>query len=303
MPSNNDAPVSIAILVTVHNRKDKTIRCLRSLKETWSPFQDCYFIKVFLTDDGCTDGTAEAILEEPLPYQVSILPGDGNLYWNGGMINSWKAAMAERRWDGYIWLNDDTVILPEFWQDLSEADSFSMTHFGKKGIYVGSTKNLITGKFTYGGFDYVDKFAMKDRFKHPDGTFQPCEAGHGNITYVSAEVVDKKGIFCKKYWHGGTDHDYTYLAHKAGFPILVMPHYSGCCENDHLGKKRVHAQGNLKQRLKYFWSPWGYNMHNTLLFNWRCFPWRVPFVFFATINKVLFPKAGYKAYRKLRGMK
>ena len=289
--------------MTVHNRREKTLRCLESLKETLQPCIDIASIKVFLTDDGCTDGTPDAILAGTYPFEVRILTGDGNLFWNGGMINSWKAAMEEGGWDGYIWLNDDTVVLPDFWEDLSKADAYSLATYGKKGIYVGSTKNLETGAFTYGGFVYTNRFILKDRLLPPDGTFQECEAGHGNITYVSSEVVDKMGIFCHKYWHGGTDHDYTYLAHKAGFPILVMPHYAGGCENDHLGKPRTHVQGNLRQRLKLFWSPWGYNMHNTLLFNWRCFPWRVPFAFFATLNKVLFPTIRYKIYRRLRGVK
>jgi GT2 family glycosyltransferase len=245
----------------------------------------------------------EAIRSESYPFEVRILRGDGNLFWNGGMINSWKAALEEGGWDGYIWLNDDTVVFPEFWKDLQIADAYCQATYGKKGIYVGSTKNLETGAFTYGGFVYTNRFLLKDRMLPPDGSFQECEAGHGNITYVSSEVVDKMGIFCPKYRHGGTDHDYTYLAHKAGFPVLVMPHYAGGCENDHLGKPRKHVQGNLRQRLKLFWSPWGYNMHNTLLFNWRCFPWRVPFVFFATLNKVLFPTLGYKVYRRLRGVK
>lgn len=292
-----------AVLITVHNRKALTLKCLDSLKETVAPHSGQVAVKVFLTDDGCTDGTAEALRERNYPFELEILPGDGNLFWNGGMINSWKAALAEGGWDGYIWLNDDTVILPEFWEDLAAADAYSLETYGKRGIYVGSTKDLVTGKFTYGGFVYTNRFLLKDRMLTPDGSFQVCEAGHGNITYVSSEVVDKMGIFCPKYRHGGTDHDYTYLAHKAGFPLLVMPHYAGGCENDHLGKPRKHVQGNLRQRLKLFWSPWGYNMHNTLLFNWRCFPWRVPFVFFATLNKVLFPILGYKIYRRLRGVK
>lgn len=293
----------IAVLMTVHNRREKTLRCLKSLKETVIPYSAFITLQVFLTDDGCTDGTAEAILAESYPFKVHILPGNGNLYWNGGMINSWKAAMAEGGWNGYLWLNDDVMVLPAFWEDLEVTDRYSMTNFGKRGIYVGSTQDAGSGAFTYGGFIYTDKFLLKDKLLPPNGTVQPCEAGHGNITYVSAEVVEKQGIFCEKYIHGGTDHDYTWLAHKAGFPILVLPHFSAACENDHLGKTREHIRGNLRQRLKQFWSPWGYNMHNTLLFNWRCFPWRVPFVFIATLNKVLFPKFGYKTYLRLRGVK
>ena len=117
----------IAILMTVHNRKAKTLRCLASLKETSTPWRDAVFLKVFLTDDGSTDGTAEAIRAEDYPFDVRILPGDGNLFWNGGMIQSWKAAIGEGGWDGYLWLNDDAVVLPAFWQDLLDAFSYART--------------------------------------------------------------------------------------------------------------------------------------------------------------------------------
>lgn len=112
-----------------------------------------------------------------------------------------------------------------------KADVYALAKYGKRGIYVGSTKDASTGAFTYGGFVYTNKLTLKDKFLIPDGeNFQECEAGHGNITYVASEVVERIGIFYEKYHHGGTDHDYTYLAHKAGFPVLVLPHYSGECE-------------------------------------------------------------------------
>ena len=41
------------------------------------------------------------------------------------------------------------------------------------------------------------------------------------------------GVLYEGYIHGGGDHDYTYRAYKAGFPILVMKDYVGTCENDH----------------------------------------------------------------------
>lgn len=276
--------------MTCHNRRDKTLQCLTSLQEGWEKAVSGLFVSIFLTDDGCTDGTADTIREHGFHFPVHILQGSGDLFWNGGMINSWKAALAEGGYDGYLWLNDDTYALPEFWDDLVKADAFSLETYGKRGIYVGSTKDAGTGAFTYGGFNYVSKLTLLDQFVKPDGvSFQPCQAAHGNITYVSQEVVDRMGIFCEKYWHGGTDHDYTYLAYKAGFPLLVLPHYSAVCQNDHLGKNGKKSPYNRKKRF-----------HNILLFNRRCFPWRVPFVLLSETLKILFPKLGFGLYRSLR---
>ena len=290
----------IAVLMTCYNRREKTVRCLRTLQEGWEKAASGLLPSVFLTDDGCSDGTAEAVLDLNLPFPVHILQGTGNLFWNGGMINSWKAALAESGFDGYLWLNDDTYALPEFWEDLVAADAHCLTTYGKHGIYVGSTRDIETGAFTYGGFNYVSKITLLDQLLPPDGSFQPCQAAHGNITYVSQEVVDKTGIFCEKYWHGGSDHDYTYRAHRAGFPVLVLPRYSAECENDHIWKTRDHTTLPLKERMRLFWVKEGYGMHNALLFSCRCFPWRTPFVFLSGVIKLFFPRLGYGGYLKLR---
>jgi len=291
----------IAVLITCFNRKNKTLACIDALQETIRACSDKISLTVYLTDDGCTDGTSDAVRSKCYEIPINILNGTGDLFWNGGMINSWKAAIADGGFDGYLWMNDDTVVLPEFWQDLMGANDYSEKKFNKRGIYVGSTKDASTGEFTYGGFKYLNKLTLVDKFVVPDGVnFQECEAAHGNITYVSSEVVESQGIFCEKYWHGGTDHDYTFLAHKAGFPVLVLPHFSAICENDHIGKTRDFTKLPLIGRIKLFKSPKGYNMHNILLFNRRCFPWRVPFAWISGVVKMLFPRIGYGIYLTLR---
>lgn len=291
----------IAVLMTCHNRKAKTLKCLSALEEGWLKKEEALSLTVFLTDDGSTDGTAEAVRARNFSFPIQILHGSGQLFWNGGMINSWKAALDDGNYDGYLWLNDDTYALPEFWEDLLAADAFCLKDYGKHGIYVGSTKAVETGMLTYGGFNYISKITLLDQLLTPDGkSFQPCQAAHGNITYISHEVVDKRGILCEHYKHGGSDHDYTYLAHKAGFPVLVLPHYSAICENDHLGKTRKHTELPFKERMRVFWANNGYNMYNTLLFSRRCFPWRTPFVFLSGMIKLFFPKLGYGGYLKLR---
>lgn len=285
--------------MTCHNRKDKTVRCLEALRAGFDKTGRNFSLSIFLTDDGCTDNTAEAVMKLSLPFPIHILPGTGNLFWNGGMINSWKAAITEGGFDGYLWLNDDTFALPEFWEDLATADAYSIATYGKHGIYVGSTKDQETGAYTYGGFNYISKITLLDKFLPPDGkSFQSCQAAHGNITYVSQQVVDRMGIFCEHYWHSGSDHDYTYRAQKAGFPLLVLPHFSAICENDHIGKTRDHATLPLKERIALFRKNKG--MHNTLLFSRRCFPWRTPFVFISGVIKLFFPRLGYGSYLKLR---
>ena len=95
--------MKISVLLTCHNRKEKTLICLRKLFE-----QDVRNVEfdVFLVDDGCTDGTAEAVREE-FP-KIHIIQGDGSLFWNRGMCLAWEEARKNGAHDAVLWLNDDT---------------------------------------------------------------------------------------------------------------------------------------------------------------------------------------------------
>ena len=290
----------IAVILTVHNRLDKTVACLNAVfnqREKYSFFN----VDVFLTDDGSTDDTSKILRNRFSAKPLHILSGNGNLYWNGGMINSWKAAIEHGGYDGYLWLNNDTIVLPNLWNELEQADEYSRKQFGKGGIYVGSTKDPLTGEFTYGGFEFTNQWTLKDRFLHPNGHFQLCQCAHGNVTYISHDVVEKMGILCEQYLHGGGDHDYTYLAYKAGFPLIVLKDYVGICENDHQqGGYADFLSMSLKQRIKYLYYPLGFNLHNTLLLQKRCFPYRYPFVWLMGYLKAFFPKMYFKIYSQCR---
>lgn len=304
--------MSLAVLITVYNRRDNTLKCLDSMAEGLGKSNN-FFISVFLTDDGSTDGTAEYIKERHYPFAINILKGNGNLYWNGGMINSWKAAIdSGEEFNGFLWLNNDTEILPGFWNELQEADKYCRSKYGKGGIYIGSTYgrnndnpnhygNGNERKLSYGGFNFVSKITLKDEFVVPNGSFQECQCAHGNLTYISNDVVKKMGIFTDKYIHGGSDHDYTYRAYKKGFHLIVLPSFVGVCENDHpKDAYKSISKMTLKERIAAMKSPVGFNMHNTLVFQRRCFPFRYPFVWLACWFRILFPRLYWKIYQWLR---
>jgi GT2 family glycosyltransferase len=92
--------IRIAVLMTCYNRREKTLACLRALKEATKAAAGISDTDVYLVDDGCTDGTAEAVrLSFP---NVQIVAGTGSLYWCGGMRLAWREA-AKSRYDAYVW--------------------------------------------------------------------------------------------------------------------------------------------------------------------------------------------------------
>ena len=96
----------VAVLMSVHNRRETTLRCLQLLSQQQYDISR-FSVDVFMTNDGCTDGT-EVAVQEKFP-DVHIIQGDGNLYWNRGMIAAWSEA-AKEDIDYYLWLNDDTLL-------------------------------------------------------------------------------------------------------------------------------------------------------------------------------------------------
>ena len=291
--------MKIAVLMTVYNRKEKTVRCLNSLYNTEKT--EGISFDVFITDDKSDDGTEEEIKRIFSKNNLYLLKGNGNLFWNGGMINSWKTALNKGGYDGYLWLNNDTELLPNLWTELREAEHYSRSQFGQWGIYVGSTCNKEKTKFTYGAYNFTDKWKLTRKYVIPDGTFQHCQCAHGNVTYVSQDIVDKHGILYDKYLHGVSDHDYTYLAYKRGLPVFILRNYVGTCENDHEQDGwGGFSEMSLKDRIKYLNSPLGYSQKNTLLFQRRCFPYRYPFVWIMGYIKTIFPKSSMKLHKYLR---
>lgn len=53
-------------------------------------------LSVYLTDDGCTDGTSQAVRDIFKGKDITIMQGDGNLYWAGGMRFAWKEALKKK---------------------------------------------------------------------------------------------------------------------------------------------------------------------------------------------------------------
>ena len=56
--------IKTAVLLTVYNRKEVTLQGLRSLHKAIAYLREGYSFDIFMTDDGCTDGTAEAVSKE-----------------------------------------------------------------------------------------------------------------------------------------------------------------------------------------------------------------------------------------------
>lgn len=280
----------IATLLTCYNRKLKTMACLDVLFHAFDTSSAEVEVVVFLTDDG-TDGTAQIIKEQFFDRDIHLLQGTGDLYWTGGMRNSWKEAIKEGGFDGYLWLNDDAFVFPDLVSKLISADLFCRDKYKTGGIYVGSTCDHTHSKCTYGGLRLNNNFLNTGCLLTPNDEYQNCDMSHGNITYVSADVVDKIGVFHDGYKHGYADFGYTFLAKKKNLPLFVLPGFLGVCDNDHDKFYAKFVKLNFRERVASLYSPLGLQFEGYLLFQREFFPYRYPFVLLSGWFKVLFPKS------------
>src|SRR5947207_11557581 len=112
MISSSSEPVVYAV-VPAHNRRDKTLRFLRSFADVTYPRK-----RVVIVDDGSTDGTRQAIeLNHP---DVPVLTGDGDLWWSGGTNAGIRYAL-EQGADFILTINDDSIMSPDFLDHLVAA--------------------------------------------------------------------------------------------------------------------------------------------------------------------------------------
>jgi GT2 family glycosyltransferase len=232
-------PVSVAVLITCHNRREKTLACLTSLLAQAGPHVR---IHVVLVDDGSSDGTADAIAE--LLPEVEVIAGSGNLYWAGGM------AVAERRvqeasWDYLLWLNDDVTLASGAIGALIETSAAR-----SDAIVVGLVEDPVTHLPSYGA---LAKSGQGPLDFAPAGATESGEfaAFNGNVVLIPVAIRRALGPIDGALGHAYADIDYGLRATAAGFSIVQTPGPVGTCVRNH-GPKMPRG---VRQRWRFSQDP------------------------------------------------
>ncbi len=193
----------IAAILTCHNRKEQTLRCLHSL------IQVAPDIHIYLTDDGCTDGTAESV--DALSPYIHIVKGDGTLFWNRGMHRAWSEAL-KGNYTHYLWLNDDVRLYDDFLNELIACEDLC----GDEAIITGIIAEDKNEKcILYGGCK------EKKVLIHPSGNPEPVTFMNGNVVLVPHSITERIGILDPILHHDLGDVDYGLTARKAGIGVYT----------------------------------------------------------------------------------
>lgn len=276
---------NLAVLLTCHNRRSNTVACLTSFYQSVIPSH--YTVDIYLTDDGSTDGTSEAV-KEHFPA-IEVIQGDGNLYWAGGMRLAWKTAICRKSYDVFLLLNDDVILRPDFFLKLIETDEYVYKTTGKRGVYSGATYDNSSNEISYGASNIRNYlFVVKSRKLVPADKPQACNITNANILWVNRGVVDQIGIFDDRFTHAMADHDYALQASKKKLPVYLAHGICGVCVHDH-GKSWRSSKYPLKERIAYLKSPKGLAYREYLYYVGKHFPLFVPYSYIMLWMKTFFP--------------
>ena len=217
----------IAIVLTCHNRVERTLSCLDSVSSQAAHDRS---LQVVLVDAGSTDATPNSVRQH-FPHTTLIERGK-ELFWNGGM----RVAIARAYEDDpdlYLWLNDDVELDRDAINRLLACHLVLRSARSAPCIVVGSTRDPATGEHTYGGVVRRDRWRpMRYDLVPPSTTPQRVDTMNGNCVLVPRDVVECIGNLAGAFTHGMGDYDYGHRAERAGCEVWIAPGTIGTCSRN-----------------------------------------------------------------------
>lgn len=270
---------SIAILLTVFNRKDCTQKCLEQLREQILP--EGVKFDVYITDGGSNDGTVETVKELYPGVNIQVKYG---VFWNRGMYASWEWAASKQKYDFYLWLNDDTFLYDDCIKTLYETSNTK----DDKAIIVGATVDTATRqRVTYGGRNEKGIAPI-------NGSLTEVQHFNGNIVLVPASVYDVLGNLDYYYTHSKGDFDYGIRARKAGIKMYQVGKALGECDAHPRIDKWCDPEIPFKKRWQLMLRPNGMPPNETFHLDAKLNLLKAILHYFTILLRCMFPKMWIK---------
>jgi GT2 family glycosyltransferase len=239
---------TIYIVIPVYNRLDATRECLESLScQTFQHF------KVVLIDDGSTDGTSESV-NEKYP-EVTILKGNGQLWWTGATNLGVRYALQYCREDDYVLtLNNDTVLPPAYLETM-----MSLARQAPSALIGSIARDYRHRDICVDEGVAIRWFSAKFiKLKAPSNTsrsdsFYSVSALTGRGTLIPVSVFRNIGLYdAQNFPHYAADYDFALRAVEAGYDLLLHPTCYLYSRTDLTGISNVHNRVSFALWLKSF---------------------------------------------------
>lgn len=214
--------MKITVIFTCFNRKEKSIKCIRTLIEG-NKEHDLSFI---IVDDNSTDGTPEAI--KALGVNAKIITGTGSYFWSGGMRIGVEDFLKNDLDSEYVVLvNDDVDFFPDV---IDKMIKRSQDNFD--AVIVGATCDSI-GNLSYGAMKLTvpRKKDLYFQVKPSDEKIE-CDTFNCNCVVLNKKILQRVGNFDERFRHSLADLDYGFMLKSAGYTILSSSDYIGVCNKN-----------------------------------------------------------------------
>lgn len=297
--------VRIAVLITTFNRVAVTLRGLQAFIDA-TKRQSLAEFDIYLVDDASPDGTAEAVRRD-FP-DVHVSSGDGNLWWNGGMVQAYQDALAApAEYDAYLLYNDDVILFPDALQDL--ISTYIQLNQAAPAALTGSMcTSHEPPKPSYPGLSINPKHRPLRRPFHPrllmqvppDGTLKQCDTFHANCVLIPADLMHRAGGIDPLFHHRHGDTDLGFRLRDMGYDNYMMPDYVGICELN----PPFAVPPTLWGRLKFNFAPPN-PIYDDLRMVFRRYPFRIAVgnalirLLYLVRNAIWPARAGHPVLRKI----
>lgn len=238
--------ISVTAMLTCFNRKEYTLSCLTSLVDG-NPNISFRFI---ITDDSSSDGTPEAL--QGLDYDVVLLSGNGQLFWNGGMTKALQYALdSGEKTDYYMLINDDVRF---YEHSIEELIARQRPH--PECVVAGATTDS-NGNTSYGGIRLLSKHFVKFAVIEPSKEYVLCDTFNGNCVLLPQDIFFRVGNVDPLYRHSMSDFDYGMKLRRLGIDIYNSEKHVGSCNDNDISGCWRDTSLSRKVRLQKKESPKG----------------------------------------------
>ena len=206
----------VSVVIAAHNGWNYTRKCLEALTKV--TYQN---LEIILVDDGSTDGTAENTAQ--FFPEVSLLSGDGDLWWTGSMNLGIQNALA-RNADYIMVLNNDVFVSPNTIAVLVKCAQEHKNSIIGSLIYRTDESDIVWcagGKLRWPWpGEVMLGNGEKDRGQY-DGVRQ-VEWMPGMGTLIPREILIKLNLYDAKHMPQYiADADFALRAGKLGYKVMV----------------------------------------------------------------------------------
>jgi len=213
----------IGTVIPCHNRRDVTLMCLERL---YHIERSGFDHRIYVVDDGSTDGTGEAIRQR-FGDSVRIIDGSGDLFWTAAINKGIESAISEGC--EYVHLmNDDVSFLDDFLARLyrTAKENGGLSVVGSVTCDIEDRNKVLRAGVRWDPGKVNPWMVVRDCSlgELVEKGVDRVDTLSGRSVLLPERLIRELGYFdARRFPHSFADLDYFFRARDRGYSILADP--------------------------------------------------------------------------------